>query len=203
MLLLAIAHVAVASHSRCADDWLACRAALTQAIFNASEPPSRPPDYVLPNGGPRVLRDQSAYLMHGLPGPGNGTGVGAVSWENNLTALVWTIKSPFVELNATVLYSLNTSSRAPANYHPPPYATDATPYATGPDQPTAHDPWNQNQGFAPQAISDTLLIYHNGHETVVPYDDPFHCTPNYDGVVDHFNRLGYDVMELDMPLIGT
>ena len=29
----------------------------------------------------------------------------------------------------------------------------------------------------------------NGHETST-------CSPNYDGVVDYFNRLGYDVMEL-------
>ena len=42
---------------------------------------------------------------------------------------------------------------------------------------------------------DTLLIYHNGHETET-------CTPNYDGVVDHFNEIGYDVMEMMMPLIG-
>ena len=48
---------------------------------------------------------------------------------------------------------------------------------------------------APQGITDTLILYHNGHETAT-------CTPNYDGVVDYFNRLGYDVMELMMPLIG-
>ena len=38
-------------------------------------------------------------------------------------------------------------------------------------------------------------MYHNGHETAS-------CTPNYDGVVDYFNEIGYDVMELMMPLIG-
>ena len=40
-----------------------------------------------------------------------------------------------------------------------------------------------------------LLLYHNGHESHT-------CLPNYDGVVDHFNELGYDVMEFMMPLIG-
>ena len=28
------------------------------------------------------------------------------------------------------------------------------------------------------------------------------CTPNYDGVVDYFNEIGYDVMEMFMPLYG-
>ena len=43
--------------------------------------------------------------------------------------------------------------------------------------------------YYPTSISDTLIIYHNGHETGS-------CIPNYDGVVDHFNELGYDVMEM-------
>ena len=46
--------------------------------------------------------------MNGLPGPGRGSFVGNVSWTNNLTALVWTIRGKFVTLNATVHYSLNT-----------------------------------------------------------------------------------------------
>eukprot|EP00041_Stephanoeca_diplocostata_P009687 m.151052 g.151052 ORF g.151052 m.151052 type:complete len:290 (-) comp17847_c0_seq1:205-1074(-) len=50
-------------------------------------------------------------------------------------------------------------------------------------------------GYNPSGISDTVVLYHNGHETST-------CTPNYDGVVDYFNELGYDVMELMMPLIG-
>eukprot|EP00729_Bicosta_minor_P007347 gene7347-25692_t len=131
--------------------------------------------YKQPGGGPQVQYAGDTYTMNGLPGPGNGTGVGDVQWENNLTALVWTMTGkqfdtpapwPFLTLNTTVLYSLNTSSRAAANYNPPPYAK-----------------------------GDTLIIYHNGHESES-------CTPNYDGVVDHFNQLGYDVMELMMPLIG-
>jgi hypothetical protein len=28
------------------------------------------------------------------------------------------------------------------------------------------------------------------------------CTPNYDGVVDFFNQVGFDVMEFNMPLLG-
>lgn len=57
------------------------------------------------------------YMMSGLPSPGNGSGVGDVKWANNLTALVWTITSPFISLNSTVLYSLNTSSRVSVKTH--------------------------------------------------------------------------------------
>eukprot|EP00966_Prymnesium_polylepis_P214254 4961538-Prymnesium_polylepis.3 len=33
------------------------------------------------------------------------------------------MRSPFLQLNTTVFFSLNTSSRAAANYDPPPYGT--------------------------------------------------------------------------------
>ena len=86
----------------------------------------------------------------------------------------------YITLNSTVLYSLNTTSRAPANYNPPPYRA-----GQGPGYPKPNDPWGQSSAYYPRTISDTLLIYHNGHETAS-------CTPNYDGVVDHFNQIGYD-----------
>jgi hypothetical protein len=134
---------------------------MIQAIFNTSTVPGRAPDYILPNGGPQVVGpivpEGSNYVMSGLPGPGNGTGVGAFEWENNLTALVWTMTGPFLTLNTTVLYSLNTSSRAPANYGPPPYAKGAGPGGPSPDLP-----WGGADGYAPQTISDTLVLYHNG-----------------------------------------
>ena len=47
--------------------------------------------------------------------------------------------------------------------------------------------------ITPQSIGDTVVIYHNGHETNK-------CTPNFDGNADYFNQIGYDVMELFMPL---
>ena len=49
--------------------------------------------------------------------------------------------------------------------------------------------------ITPQTIGDTIVIYHNGHETNK-------CVPNFDGNVDYFNEMGYDVMELFMPLYG-
>jgi hypothetical protein len=81
-----------------------------------------------------------------------------------------------VQLNATVWHTLNTSAVAPGNYPP-----------LEPGMPKQREP--------PQNFQKTLLLYHNGHETAT-------CSPNYDGVVDYFNELGYDMMEFNMPLIG-
>jgi len=150
--------------------WKECRQNLTQAIFGQATVPNRLPDHIFPGGGPQVSPTGTEYTMSGLPGPGAGTGVGAVSWSNNLTALVWTMTGPFFSLNTTVFYSLNTSSRAPANYNPPPYAKGQGPGIPGPD-----DPWGQSDGYYPRSIGDTLVLYHNGHETAT-------CTPNYDGI---------------------
>jgi hypothetical protein len=53
-------------------------------------------------------------ILSGFPGPGDGVGdVSHNSWSNNMTSFVWTIASPFVTLNSTVYYTLNTSGRAP------------------------------------------------------------------------------------------
>jgi hypothetical protein len=71
---------------------------------------------------------------------------------------VWTIRSEHITLNSTILYTLNTSSRAPANYNPPPYAAGA-----GPGIPSPDAPWGENTDYYPTTISDTLIIYHNGH----------------------------------------
>ena len=157
--------------------WLTCRQNLIAQIFNRTDgtlPDASEPDFVI---------DESAtYEMRGWPGAGTGTGVGDVAWKNGLKRLVWTMRSPFLELNTTVLWSHNTSGNAPANYPPPP---------ADPGAPDASYP-----GFASYTRrGDTLVLYHNGHETAS-------CTPNYDGVVDYFNQLGYDTMELMMPLLG-
>ena len=166
--------------------WQDCRAALVQEIFNRSTLPDRSmPDSV------EDLTER--YNMSGWPSPGQGvdpsvtaTAPGAspssYSWANGLQRLTWNISSPFISLNSTVHYSFNTSGNAPANYPPPPSA---------PGHPTPESP--DFDSFSKPGR--TLILYHNGHET----ED---CTPNYDGVVDYFNEVGYDVMELMMPLIG-
>ena len=61
------------------------RAALWRAVFNTTTdqlPTTSTPDYV---------EDHGEYEMRGLPGPGQGTGVGDVSWKMGLQKLVWTI----------------------------------------------------------------------------------------------------------------
>ncbi len=167
----------------CLEDLHWCQAALQDAIYG-----------VLPNSSgfyrdPLINEAFSTFAMRGLPSPGSGTGVGEVSWGVNMTALVWTIQERNISLNSTVFWTLSTKNRAAANYPPPPYAS-----GEGPFQPNEVDnPWGPP--LAPKAISDTLVMYHNGHETTS-------CMPNYDGVVDYLNEAGYDVMELMMPLLG-
>ena len=169
--------------TKCASDWINCREAITKAVFGVKELPTREPDNV------EVL---SNYQMSGFPSPGNGSGLGNVSWTNNMTKLTWSMKSKFLTLNATVFHTLSTTYRAPANYPPGPYPRNNS---YGPGQPTETNTPFGIHPIAPQKIGDTILIYHNGHETAS-------CTQNYDGVVDYFNRIGYDVMELMMPLYG-
>lgn len=61
----------------CDGDWAKCRANTIKSIFNSTETPARDPELIIPN--------YMGFKMKGLPGPGAGTGVGDVEWENNLT----------------------------------------------------------------------------------------------------------------------
>lgn len=86
VLCTALLHSAAAAapyKDNCSGDWVACRAATIKAIFNATDTPRRDPDY--------IFKEDSSYTMNGLPGPANGTGVGDVSWKNNMTRLIWTM----------------------------------------------------------------------------------------------------------------
>lgn len=141
---------------------------------------------------PILVEDLSTtYVMHGIPSSGQGSGVGNVAWTNNMTKLVWEITERDLSLNSTVFWTLSTKNTAPANYPPPPYGNGTL----GPGQPTdSNTPWGPHP-VAPQTIQDTVVLYHNGHETTT-------CVPNFDGVVDFLNEIGFDVMELNMPLIG-
>ena len=75
--------------TKCASDWINCREAITKAVFGVKELPTREPDNV------EVL---SNYQMSGFPSPGNGSGLGNVSWTNNMTKLTWSMKSKFLTL---------------------------------------------------------------------------------------------------------
>ena len=84
-------------------DYGACRKSLWKYVFNTTTgelPTKAAPDYVT------ELPD---WEMKGFPGPGQGTGVGKVSWKMGLQKLVWEIGRPgggmrdgMLRLNSTV-----------------------------------------------------------------------------------------------------
>jgi len=166
------------------SDFMQCRRNLIAQIFNASALPTKAaPDF--------TFNESESHPMRGWPAPGGGAAAAGsaagdtIAWRNGRQRLVWTLAgvATNLTLNATVFHTFNTSGDAPANYPPPPAAPGCPSAAASPD-------------YASYARrGGTLVLYHNGHETAT-------CTPNYDGVVDHLNQLGYDVMELMMPLLG-
>ena len=203
-LALAAAVILSSSARRCADPWpdvcpgapAGCsayvplapganlqqvRSDLVDALFqygggrvtNATEP-----DWVVP------VADSSALATRGCWCSTLGNcDAAACRWQNNLTQLVFALELPLangtiVRLNSTAFYSLNTSGVAPSTYigefGPPSF----------PDTPF------------PPGQSDTLVIFHNGHNApcVIPGGDP-----DYDGVVDFLNQVGFDVLSLHMP----
>ena len=85
-----------------------------------------------------------------------------------------------VVLNSTAFWTRNTSGVAPSSYigplGPPKFPSVPMP-ATG--------------------LSNTLVIFHQGHNS--PCDIP-EGDPDYDGVIDFLNQIGYDTINLHMPL---
>jgi hypothetical protein len=68
-------------------DLSACRKELWKYVFNTTTgalPSKSEPDFIT----------HPDWEMRGLPGPGQGTGVGNVSWKMGLQKLVWTIGAP-------------------------------------------------------------------------------------------------------------
>jgi hypothetical protein len=144
-------------------------------VTNKSEP-----DWVLP------VADSSALTTRGswCSTLGN-CDAAAARWENNLTQLVFAVELPLangsvISLNSTAFWSLNTSGVAPSTYigefGPPNF----------PEVP-----------FPPLGLSDTLVIFHNGHNSpcVIPGGDP-----DYDGTIDFLNQAGFDTLALHMPM---
>lgn len=109
-----------------------------------------------------------------------------------------------LRLNTTVWWSRNSTGDAPSNS--PPVAVGVTPGAESGDQ--VHCPEPQFPGYhSYRQQSDTVVIHHNGHSPCsgglpVERDACADCTPNYDTAQDWLNQLGYDVMEMAMPLHG-
>jgi len=125
--------------------WTECRIALSRAIFNESEPPARMPTHVLPGGGPTLLsrpRNGSAYFS--VPRrrwyvPADEQLPDDDIERSRLCALIWTIQTGSLSLNATVLWTLNASSSHNCSH-------------------AAGSSVNQGRG------SDTLIMFHHGHE---------------------------------------
>lgn len=102
-------------------DYDDCRRALWKYVFNTTTgglPTKAAPDYI---------EEMADWEMKGLPGPGQGTGVGNVSWKMGLQKLVWEIGRPgggmragMLRLNSTVWFARNTSGDAPSNSPPVP-----------------------------------------------------------------------------------
>lgn len=159
---------------------LAVRRQLIAALFGGSGD--------LPAGGADAV----------LPVPGGGTGANrgcwcatlgncaadACTWASNASQVVFTVSAAFpngtsLVLNSTAWFTRNTSGVAPSTY----IGEFGPPAFPSPPLPALRN-------------SDVLVLYHQGHNLpcVIPGGDP-----DYDGVVDWLNQLGYDVLNLHMP----
>eukprot|EP00746_Dinoflagellata_sp_MGD_P036639 gnl/MRDRNA2_/MRDRNA2_187964_c0_seq1.p1 gnl/MRDRNA2_/MRDRNA2_187964_c0~~gnl/MRDRNA2_/MRDRNA2_187964_c0_seq1.p1 ORF type:complete len:451 (+),score=71.16 gnl/MRDRNA2_/MRDRNA2_187964_c0_seq1:52-1353(+) len=189
----------------CSKDFHECRTELIKVAFGTL-PTRSEPDFIF---YPSRLRPNATG--------GQNEGIGP-----NTSTLVWTIRDGGLELNATIFYSLNTSGTAVADY-------PGQPDPAGPSQNEGQKTGNGDVGprHYPTSITDTLVLYHNGHEA--HWTDGIHqysnnatkplcvrpavlgddletsianCWINYDTNLGWLNELGYDAMELNMPLRG-
>lgn len=162
-------------------DWLAVRRRLVAALFGNEDgtlPTRTQPDEVVPLNheqtfGNCVCASQQTCDKKECTAP------------TNVTKLVWRLEVPVnasfsLKMNATAFHSLNTSGVAPDN-------------EVGPEAKTI---W-PNDPLPARGISDTLVVYHNGHTQPCTLQG---CDTDHDGVVDWLNRMGYDTMHLQMPL---
>jgi hypothetical protein len=123
--------------------WAAVRAELTAAAFGSAALSTKTrPDWVFDVSDPAAFGGQTAGR------------------SGNTSVLIWTIADGGLALNATVFYSLNTSGSATADY---PVSFEPL----GPSQNAGQAPGNGDTGqtIVPRKITDTLVLYHNGHET--------------------------------------
>lgn len=170
------------AHDASPQAWLQARHDLQQAIFGGAPPTRSTPD-IAPQPLPTpVTFGNCLCLLRGE------CTVDACSKPINGSVFGWTISqevnSSFtLTLNSTVYHTLNSSGLAPD----PMIGFDdgRAPTVRWPEVP-----------MAPQRLSDTLVIFHDGHMVVsgCHYDD--------DGTMDWLNQLGFDAMHLQMPLHG-
>jgi hypothetical protein len=157
-------------------NWYSMRAQLVNNLFgvNTGQLPTNGPDYIEFVGG-----NTSRGCWCATQGYCNSSDC---SWSSNMTRLIHTVSvvvntSFTITLNSTVFWSLNTSGVAPVTIN-----------LLAPQFP-------QNP-FPPLRLSDTLVIVHQGHDSpcFLPNGDY-----DFDGTVDFFNQLGYDVANHHMP----
>ena len=160
-------------------DLLAVRARLSAALFGlgGALPPGGA-DAVLPLPGGSTPANRGCWCST----LGN-CNASACAWPSAAQRVVFTVRAPFANgsslvLNSTAFWTLNTSGVAPSTYigelGPPAF----------PVAPVA------------PARGATLVIWHQGHNApcLIPGGDA-----DYDGIVDHLNQLGFDVLNLHMP----
>ena len=136
------------------NDFHGCRAALTLAIFNSSEPPSsQPPDSALPFT--QLLSRIKNHTTHSASRPDP---------PASLHALIWTTRSRYIALNSTVLWS-TTAVAADSTHRLP---TGAYPPGCNRHIHRVDDRCHRR--------SDTLVVYHRGHESL-------ECAADVDGLV--------------------
>ena len=156
--------------------------------------------------GPGVLpSDKIPMSVEPIPGPHmhgctcsyfGQCDASSCQFGNNMTKIIWNIKTKVndsytLDLNSTVIYTLNTSGVAPQIHDG---ATGGSPELPG-------GGWYGNEtnsgGVAlyPTQITDTLVIFHHGHDRPCALNDEYK-----DAASDWLNQMGYDVMSISMPL---
>ena len=168
-------------HDATPQAWLQARQDLQQAIFGGDPPTRSEPDIAPQPLAAPVTFGNCLCLLRGE------CTVDMCSKPINGSTFGWTISQAVnasftLTLNSTVYHTLNSSGLAPD----PMIGFDGrTPDVRWPEVP-----------MAPQRLSDTLVIFHDGHMVVsgCHYDD--------DGTMDWLNQLGFDAMHIQMPLHG-
>eukprot|EP00462_Mataza_sp_D1_P007473 CAMPEP_0175119978 /NCGR_PEP_ID=MMETSP0087-20121206/366_1 /TAXON_ID=136419 /ORGANISM="Unknown Unknown, Strain D1" /LENGTH=395 /DNA_ID=CAMNT_0016401375 /DNA_START=163 /DNA_END=1350 /DNA_ORIENTATION=+ len=172
-------------HDGSRSAWKTARSNLISSIFGGELPPTRS----IPDVGPESVTTPITFgnAMCLLRGECHAS---ACARPINLTAFSWNISLHVNEtfgnltLTSKVFHSLNTSGIAAGNSEKFDKAFD-----------TPEVEWPEVDIF-PQELSDTLVIFHDGHTVTNG------CHYDVEETVDWLNQLGYDVMHIQMPLHG-
>ena len=114
-----------------------------------------------------------------------------------MTKIIWNIQTKVndtftLDLNSTVIYTLNTSGAAPEMHD----GAGIAPQLPGGGWYNNESNSGHGSAIYPTSITDTLVIFHHGHS------QPCDLIPELwqDQAQDWLNQLGYDVMGINMPL---